>query len=515
MLERQVINNTIEKEIITGMIVSDDFLKKIEKYYDSNLFSTDYIKIIGTWCWNYFKQYNKAPNRHIESIFSVEGIGYPAPTQENLANLLFGLSEEYDNKNFNATYLEDVARSYFQTKHLEQTYAKGQGLIQAGKPEKAKQIIENFREISANVSKITNPLDIATIRKYRATRDVDVLFRFMGPAGEFFEDFNRSWLVSFMGPEKRGKSMMLLEFMFQALFAKLKILYVSLEMSENDMYERIYQRLTARPESDLYDIIYPIMDCKKNQDGTCKRPQRPASNMTLLTGDDDKQEYDPKLKYKICQYCRIKNYKDFEPTIWYTHRKHIPAVTTKEIEKKAKTFITLFGNNMRFVSFPAMSANTSDVFNSYDELVYNEGFNADVMLVDYPEICELDDPNLSERGKIDKKWALFKGFAAKKNILMVVVEQGNKQSNERQNIKVTDVVEDKRKNAHVNAKYAINQTEEEIEMGIIRIGKLLHRSKKGRSIEQLHMFQCLALSQPLLDCYVAKVISTDKKGKGK
>ena len=58
-----------ERRIVTGMIVSKDYLDRIHKFWDSTLLESPELKMIADWCMDYYEKYNRAPDSNIESIY--------------------------------------------------------------------------------------------------------------------------------------------------------------------------------------------------------------------------------------------------------------------------------------------------------------------------------------------------------------------------------------------------------------------------------------------------------------
>lgn len=58
-----------ERRIITGMIVSKDFLDRVERFWDSTLLESPELRMIADWCMEYYRKYNRAPDANIESIY--------------------------------------------------------------------------------------------------------------------------------------------------------------------------------------------------------------------------------------------------------------------------------------------------------------------------------------------------------------------------------------------------------------------------------------------------------------
>lgn len=513
MIKRRIISDDIEEKILTGLIVSTEFCKSIKTSFKKEYFQIDYVKRISQWVLDYFDKYSLSPNKHIEDIYKIESVDLDAPTQSNIEKFLRNLSTKYDRSgsNMNVNYLVDQTKAYFKTRALKLLFDQGYTYINAGKPELAEDLLDKHKVIVGHNSSRFNPFDEETINSYCSNKDSNKLFKMSGKIGEYLGYFERSWLVSFAAPEKRGKSYTLLEIAIQAALSNLQVLYVSLEMNNQDNQRRFYSRITGKNYYPVEHTIFPVMDCYKNQIGVCQSNKR-TNSVTLRTKKKkgpnvywEKPEYNPDLDYKICTVCRGRS--AFVPTYWFEEAHNIPAFTTEDIKKKSKEMRNLIGKNLVVKTFPAYSANSKDIKNELEELEFYEDFTADVLVVDYVDILGIEDKSLSERGNVDATWKQFKNLAASRNILVVTVEQSNKASNERENIKVTDVTEDKRKNAHVDMKIAINQTEKENIEDVLRLSIMLNRHGKPHKGRQALILRCLDLGQPIIDSDIIKYTS--------
>lgn len=494
---RTKIDNEIEKRIVTGAIVNDFFLKTLEQIYSPQYFKIDYANIVITWCLEYFKEYKSAPHIQIEAIYQTEKEGLNNELAEVIMHFLESLSNEHEPENFNVEYLITATRKYFDIRSYENLFLNGSTFVEAGKIEKARNLLDDFKTIAQKNSSRFDPFDKEEIRDFIYQEKKNKLFRFQGAAGHILGDFERDWLITFRGPEKRGKTFYLLESAFQAVSNKLKVVFFSLEMSDDQLKKRIYQRLTGLSE-EADKLRIPIFDCERNQNNECRKSTR---NNQIEFPD----EYEEGLDYKVCTHCRGKRIKiKYLPAVWYDTYK-TKSLSSKRIEKKADQFIRMFGNNLRIKTWPAFSANSNDIRKELDDLEFVEGFIPDVIIIDYIDILSPEGGNLSERGEIDNTWKQFKNISMTRHCLLITADQSNKISGGRRSIKATDVSEDKRKNAHVDMVIAINQTDDEKESDVSRLGILLHRHSKFEIRRQVLCLQNLEISQPLLDSEVTYV----------
>lgn len=59
----------IERRIITGLIISTDYIDHIREVWDPQLLGSGTAKRIANWCIEFYDQYKEAPGEEIESIF--------------------------------------------------------------------------------------------------------------------------------------------------------------------------------------------------------------------------------------------------------------------------------------------------------------------------------------------------------------------------------------------------------------------------------------------------------------
>ncbi len=129
-----------------------------------------------------------------------------------------------------------------------------------------------------------------------------------------------------------------------------------------------------------------------------------------------------------------------------------------------------------------------------------DGFIPDVIICDYPDIFDKDDRRQEGRDVENTRWKLLRKLCQDRHVLLIVVTQTNR-SGINDDPDATAVSEDKRKLDHVTALFGLNQTEEEEEMGVVRISNLLVREGKREVGKQVRIIQCLEIGQPYIASY--------------
>ena len=305
---------------------------------------------------------------------------------------------------------------------------------------------------------------------------------------------------------KRGKSFWLAEIMVQALFNKLRVLYVSFEMTKNDLQERVYTRLVGLPMV-AGPIVYPVLDCKRNQLGTCKKkakwvPDRANDPVLMESEEQDKPTLElANPKYRPCTYCRDNNKKGYEPEYWFVSKNYIKVLNTKTIENKLKIIKKRFGDNLRFKIYPSNTASMSDILDDMDTLEINEGFIPDVLITDYADLMRPDFDLIGdeERSAINNVWRAHKKVAQLRNCLVCTVTQSGRKTIDAKNVRAKDAADEIRKMAHVNIMAALSQTEEEKKEGLMRFGIAEHRHRKFIESNQVTVLECRELGLAMID----------------
>lgn len=508
------IETDIEKRIITALIVSDDFCKNIIKSIRLKYFKIDYAKIICKWILDYFEKHRKAPNRHIKDIFIVEKQNLKKEEIELIDYFLEDISDEYEEKGLNVNFLIDKAKDYFDKRSHEILFVDGQKLVSAGRVEEAKKLLDSHKGTIRDTGKVFDPFSPSEINSYDVDEKSNRLFVLPDAMGQMVGPLQRGWLLAITAPEKRGKSWILEEIAFQSILNGCNTLYVSLEMNKDMLKDRLYRRLTGRPKSDVDRILYPIFDCKFNQDDSCEKKERIKSNFEIKEEIEslDNEDipitilYDKFRKYRTCTYCRDNKIDKrskfyFHPVYWFAKQGKTKRIDNEIITKKSQMFYSnKRGSRLRVRSFPSFSANSEDIKNEIENLEYSEGFVIDVLILDYFDIQKPEkNSGFSERSIIDTIWKQGKNIADTRQCLVITADQSNKASRLKQSVETSDTTEDKRKDAHLDIRVALNQTNREKEDGILRANILFHRHQKFNTKREVMILQQLDLAQPMMD----------------
>ncbi len=460
----------IEKRILISFITDTAFCYEIFPILDYDLFSNDYSRRIVQWAEGYFNTYGKSPKSEIEIIYHQKKSALSSELQNVISTILEHLSEYMDsNSEFNTQHSITIAKDFFTSQILQLTSEKILSYLEKGQMQEAKELMQSYKgipDMEGGVSDSFSNKDLTdnTINKIWYPEDSNDM-QLIGRIGEYLGSWENGWLIAFMAPMKRGKTHILTKCAFDAVLKRKKALFVSLEMPDKDMNSRAVLAVTAMTRTDKKTKIVPIFDCVRNQKGSCDKFERTRKGEAIGIPDGPEDFYTYK-NHRACSKCRETN--DFKPSVWY---KEVPDKSSPGGTKKImNAWEPMFDQYLRTKSFPADTASTKTLEGHMDHLLKSEGFDTEILIVDYADLLTATDTSLEYRHRLDGIWKSLKSLAHKRNILVITASQTNRGGMSKAEVESSDASEDIRKVAIVDAFYALNQSKEEKKRRIMRIG---------------------------------------------
>lgn len=507
-LLRKSVSSDIEKQLITGIIVSDRICGELHRILNLDYLQLDYARIITRWVFEYYDKYKTAPYENIQNIYNIEKANLKEAEVELISTFLFKLSERLkQNEEFNTEYLLDKILQYVKERSLVVTSQRIIDYVNAGKPDEAEKELREYKKVARSVGKFENPFEkeyiSSVIENYTKPEEerAEYLFKVPGQLGMLLGHFESSWLVAFEGPMKRGKTWWLQELALQAVLEHLKVVFISLEMNSYGITKRFYQIITNAGDKPEY--LYPVFDCYKNQIGSCKLHKRKGVG-AIITEKGNQPEFDDFPNHIVCTECRGTHL--FNPTQWYTKVDKSSLFSSTNI-KTVEGFASMYGSRLRIKTYPAYSANIGDIKNDLERLETLDDFIPNVIIIDYADILTAESKHLEGREKHDETWKMLKNLASSRNCLVITATQSNRSTLDKKNVKASDVSEDIRKVAHVDAMFSLNQTPIEKKAGVMRIGVVAHRWKDFHELDHVIVLQQMGTGQVMLDA--ERVVSND------
>jgi hypothetical protein len=497
---RRNIDGTIENNICTASIISSHYLEEIYQLYNPHYMRGAFAKTLMKWILDYFDKFGEAPKQHIQSIFDIEKERLDDAEMEIIQSFLKTLSKNYvENQGINDEYVLDQTMQYFRKREVEIRVETASKLIEMGKLDKAEEELFQMKKVVRMTSNWSNPLTTEKIHEVFDDKQKGI-FRFPGALGDILGDLERGWFIAYLAPFKRGKTWILQESVVVGALSGLKTVFISLEMKDKNINERIYKRITAYCEEGTDVATIPVFDCVRNQTGICEKGIR-KNRHVLFDGEGDLPEFETSLEYRACSICKDKPKEkdDYEVTTWFESVDRTQ-FTARNVNKKLKSVQRFFGDNIRVKCYPRFSASVNDIKRDLDLLEQTEGFIPDIIAVDYADILKPDGRGGNEpRHGIDDIWKTLASMAAERHCILFSASQGNRGSIYKDSMDQADLAEWIGKLAHVDKFASLNQSADEKKRGILRIGMLADRHAEFHEKDQCMLLQSLSLGQVHLD----------------
>ena len=448
-------NNTTERLILTGMIVDPIVCGRITSKWTGNLFRSKYANLIASWCVQYYTKYGKAPGKQVEGLYrSWSEKTTDKGTVALVEEFLTGLSDEYVGlkKESNSAYILDKTGEYFSQIRIERLKDDLESDLTTNNVEKALERIQTFDQVKIGAGESINVFNAKEQYKAAFAEEPDGIVKYPGLLGQFFgNQFGRDMFVGFMGPEGRGKSFLLMDIAFRAALQRRKVAFFEAgDMSQNQILRRLGTRISNRPIAPGV-INYPL------------------AIRQLKTG-----EFIVDTQERVFK----------QPLDWREVLKCCKRLRRKKIRSEENYF--------RLTCHPNSTLHVKHIETALKEWA-REGWVADVVVIDYSDILDMNYPKIEGRDRIDRTWRDLRRISQQFHCLVVTATQTNRDSYDAKIITRKHSSEDKRKLAHVTGMIGINQTEEEKKQEVMRFNWIKVRDGKYFESKCVAVAGCLSV----------------------
>lgn len=208
MIRRQKVDLSEERKVISRMITSTDFLKKIRKSVKHEYFDSSYSQILSRWIIEYYDKFKESPGKNIQEIYAnKKKYLRNEEDTELIFTFLSNLSDEWvKHQVSNVEYNVDQAIQFLKLQSLKLLNEKLKNAIEEKNYLIAEQLVGNYSKVEKNENKGVKLFSdtVAVIDAFY--RDDEILFRFDGCLGEVAGDFCRGDLAAILAYTNRGKS---------------------------------------------------------------------------------------------------------------------------------------------------------------------------------------------------------------------------------------------------------------------------------------------------------------------
>ena len=285
-----------EKSICTGCIVSTGFIRDFNLLIgsDLNLLKSKYLRIIISWCLEYFKEYEEAPFSSIMDIFKSQRKNIQnSDDLDMIEDTLEDINDRYieDGQIFDHAFIFNQSEKYIRGRSLEESADEIKGLVKQNKISEAETIISEYRRPCKGE---INGIQIFTDEN--AVSDMfleqNSVFHPQGPLGLLMGDMLKGDLCYVGGPAKSSKTWSCMEFALMCVREGLNVAWFSLEMSAPLMNKRFAQNIIGGSFKDLQDKVnVPYFDKYNNIKYKKEKIKRLNENIVKRRYKMFKQQY--------------------------------------------------------------------------------------------------------------------------------------------------------------------------------------------------------------------------------
>ncbi len=461
MLKRQKVEISIERRVLSNLIMSTPLLARCYKAGNPMLFESTMSKTVARWTWEFYERLGSAPGTAISDIYRQRSSELQPADSEMVYEFLSACSDEWLPSNL--ALAEDMAIQYFRDRSLALLGEKITRAVQSGHTSEGYHAVAEFVKPTVRVVEVVDMFrDTAIIAMSFENTDEEI-FSFPGVLGTVIGPFIREDFIAFLGPPKSGKTWWLMSFAVQAALQGRKVLFVSLEMSKVQMVRRFWQMLTG---TSRYGEEAPWPEFKDNgetfyiEDGIARTNKVDTSVDAIA---------------------------------------HMQST----IRKMSR------GGHLELRNFATGTLSVKGLMAEIKDMEVYEGFVPEVIAVDYADIMDLG-PGNDERDRVNRTWKGLRGMASElKAVVATVSQTGRETVGGAKDATENTVSEDIRKIAHATKVVTINHTIEEKARGIVRLA--CHTTRDGAPVnDQVVCTSCLSIGRPYLDC---KLLSEVEMGK--
>jgi len=514
----------IERRIITGLIISKDYLERVQRFWDPMLLDTPEFRKIAGWCIEHYQQYHTAPDMDIESIYMTHlKEGHISKSEaQYIEKVLNDLSDDYGrDTHFNAAYLYDQTVQYLKGQELAHHNEEVQMLMDAGRVEDAEALIHAYH--SSILQDVSIGLDLSS---EEALDRIDKAFNisvqqvlsYPGAIGTMWnEQLIRGGFIAFLAPEKRGKTFMLMDLALRGIRQKSNVAFFQAgDMTEAQQLKRIAVYLAKRSNQERYCGTHfrPIGDCIYNQLDLCTRSDRNCdhgifdttlevylhSRQTYMNLEVLQEKYKEFPKYKPCDSLACDKRMG---CVWITKVPKKEPLTGATAQQVVSKFFVRYKRRFKLVTYPADSLSVDEIHRVLDTWEQEDGFVPDIVCVDYADLLAPDTSIKEFRHQVNAVWKSLRGLSQEKHILLVTATQADADSYKQGRLNKSNFSEDKRKLAHVTAMYGLNQDahDREKKLGNMRINEIVVREGEFSNSNEVYLLQDLYAGRPYLESF--------------
>lgn len=430
-----------ELQILKGCIVDRTTLRRVASLGDVAQFKNKYAQLVYGWCLDHLNSYDEAPGKEsIESSF----VKYcETKDASKVESHITKLLDRVDGVEVNKELIADKIGTYFSRNSLNELRENIEDALLSGDVETAATAVSTWKRVEVGKDASIDVLRDGESMREAFENKKEPLVTFSGGLGKFIgDDFCREGFISFMGPEKRGKTFAMMDVAWRAMQQKRKVAFIGL----GDM---------SKPQ---YMLRFAVR--------ASKRPQFPGKYMVPKQVSWDEEE----KRANVDEWSA----KTYETSLsWQEANQNMERIVKRQGVNSPLLKLSAYANSTMSVD------NIEGVLDSWDR----DGWVPDVIVIDYADLLLPPRGASDERSANNMNWKQLRKISQERHCLIVTATQASAASYDSFVVTRSHFSEDKRKLAHVTGMIGLNQTEDEKDDNVMRWNWIVRRDASFNAYE--------------------------------
>jgi len=495
------------RRLMVATVVDTGFLQGLRPIWREDLVGPGW-RWLSEKCFTYLDKHGEAPGRNIQLIWEAEDFLDPE-VRSSLETILSGLSEEWESSGepLASQLLLEMAQNHFAKELYLNKSLELEEAAEAGNLSRCKEIVEGeLKPPSILSTTILDPSDHSDLWKQAFEEESRSLVKLGGAFQELVgSQITRDSFTAFLGKEKVGKTWLLQSIAFAGVKAGSRVLFCQCgDLSLQQQLRRIGIQLTGRNNRSRYNsnLLSPVLDCYRAQDGSCQRKERVGSGSIIRNKDQkpypELEKFEDVNGYEPCSL----RCSSFMGSSWW---KMVPPETDLVWEDAYHAFLRwnrATGGKLRLDRFPNRTATIEQVDRNVRQLWETKGWRPEIIILDYLDIFAPEPNSPKEfRHQENARWTAARRLSQDWECAVVTATQAPKDTYRRRLISEGDSSEDKRKAAHVTAYFGLNRDHHDKRRHWLRINPLFIREDDFDVFDQVTVLQLIERGQPNLNSF--------------
>ena len=479
-----------------NLIFMEEFCDKLPRHS----FDNKYYEKVARLCISYYKKFNKVPDDTLSKYFD-NAVTLKKISPNDAAEMSIVISSlQNESPSTDIEFEISDTYNYFKTKTLTLATDEAKSLIDEGKVDEAKELLDSFevlQQAKVEGEDIYSYTEADYEKIFNETSEQIVKLPYA--LGNLMNDvLVRNGFVTFMGRPKAGKSWWLMYMARMARNQGKRVIFISAgDMTRSQTIKRMLQGDARTSTSSYYlDKQYlPCFDCLKNQKGTCFNRKGDGN---LLNEWNELDEM-PVIKDDIYQPCcdlGCPEYKDIKNQVVSYRKVNNPLLDATLAMKLQQKWHDNNNEGVLHVEHAPSGTLTKANRRTLIQAVCKKyGWdNPDMIVIDYANILAYEGKD--ERDSIHKIWQSLRADADIFKCLVLTATHSNSSAFDFEDLSLRSFALDRRIFDEVSGCIAINQKPDERRKGIWRLTALLKREGEFDEAIQAECYGNLAMGSP-------------------